>query len=105
MRIRRKECDCNGPGRYRRTRNLFGREASGPRRNVSGIAPASSCREEDAMASDGCLVGVFAAREQAERAASELRSEGYGNADLGVVGRSPDGVWGSGGLGVEVGPD
>jgi len=49
------------------------------------------------------FVGVFAARIQAERAADELRSEGCGEADLGIVWDSADGPCGSGGLGIDSG--
>jgi hypothetical protein len=49
------------------------------------------------------LVGVFGDRARAERAATELRAEGYGDDDLGVVWPGADGPCGTGGLGAVAG--
>lgn len=54
------------------------------------------------------LVGVFGDRARAERAATDLRAEGYADDELGVVWPGAEGACGSGGLGSaidrEVGP-
>jgi hypothetical protein len=49
------------------------------------------------------FVAVFAARIQAERAADELRAEGYGEEDLGMIWRGTEGPCGSGALGTASG--
>jgi len=49
------------------------------------------------------LVGVFGDRNRAERAAADLRAEGYEDGELGVVWPGPDGLCGLGGLGTASG--
>ncbi|WP_439623800.1 hypothetical protein [Gemmata sp.] len=49
------------------------------------------------------LVGVFGDRVRAERAATELRAEGYGDDQLGVVWPGAGGPCGIGGLGAVAG--
>ena len=51
------------------------------------------------------LVGIFGNLVRAERAATELRAEGYGDEELGVVWPGAGGLCGTGGLGTVSGPE